>query len=123
MPHRDAFAAVRAIGLAMDGVAAMTRYDGAMVLKAGGTFMAAIAMHPSAEPNSIVVRAEFSDREFLIEDAPDTYYVTGYYAKYPLVLARLDRLSEDALRDLLSVSRRLALAKSRTKRVPVRGRQ
>jgi hypothetical protein len=123
MRRRNAFAAVQAIGLAMEGVAAMTRYDGAIVLKAGGMFMAAIATHPSAEPNSLVVRSDFSDRELLIEDAPETYYVTDYYAKYPLVLARLDRLSDEALRDLLSVSRTLALAKSRRKRSPSGRRQ
>ena len=113
MPHKDAFAAVRAIGLSLAGVEAVKRYDGATVLKAGGSFVAGIASHPSAEPNSLVVRSEFEDREWLLEDAPDTYYVTEYYRKYPLVLARLDQLTDDALRDLLSVSRLLALAKAR----------
>jgi hypothetical protein len=49
----------------------------------------------------------------LIEDAPESYYVTDYYRPYPLVLVRLSRISADALRDLLSASRRMALAKSR----------
>jgi hypothetical protein len=112
----NGFAGVKAIGLTLDGVEAAIRYDGAPVLKAGGTFMAAIASHPSAEPNSLVVRSDFDDRDLLIEDAPETYYVTDYYAKYPLVLARLDRLNDDAVRDLLTVSRHLALAKSRKQR-------
>jgi hypothetical protein len=116
MKKNDPFAGVRAIGLQMADVQAVTRYDGSPMLKAGGTFMAAIASHPSAEPNSLVVRADIEDRELLLEDAPDTYYVTDYYEKYPLVLARLDRLNDDALRDLLSVSRQLALAKSRKRR-------
>jgi hypothetical protein len=113
MPQKDAFAAVREMGLSMAGVEAVKRYDGATVLKAGGSFMAGIASHPSAEPNSLVVRSEFEDREWLLDDAPETYYITDYYEKYPLVLARLDQLTDDALRDLLSVSRSLALAKSR----------
>lgn len=100
----------------MADVEAVTRYDGSPMLKAGGTFMAAIASHPSAEPNSLVVRSEIEDRALLLEDAPETYYVTEYYQKYPLILARLDQLNDDALRDLLSVSRRLALLKSRKKR-------
>jgi len=112
MASKDAFAAIREIGLSMAGVEAVKRYDGATVLKAGGSFMAAVASHPSAEPNSLVVRSAFEDRELLLEDAPETYYVTDYYRKYPLVLARLDQLTNDALRDLLSVSRSLALAKS-----------
>ena len=110
--QKDPFAPVRAVGLTMAGVEATKRYDGAMVLKAGGSFMAAIATHPSAEPNSLVVRSPFADRELLLEDAPETYYITDYYARYPIVLARLERLNDEALRDLLSVSRGLALAKS-----------
>jgi len=113
MKKRDPFAGVRKIGLRMAGVEAVTRYDGSPMLKAGGTFMAAIASHPSAEPNSLVVRFAIEHRRLLLEDAPETYYVTEYYERYPLVLARLGQLSDDALRDLLSVSRQLALARSR----------
>lgn len=110
---KDSFATVRAIGLTMDGVEAATSYDGSPRLKCRGVFMAGLATHPSAEPNSLVVRSEFDDRELLLEDAPETYYVTDYYEKYPVVLARLDRLTDEALRDLLAVSRRLSLAKAR----------
>jgi hypothetical protein len=113
MPKNDAFSGVRVIGLSMADVEAVKRYDGATVLKAGGSFMAGIASHPSAEPNSLVVRSEFEQRDLLLEDAPETYYVTDYYRKYPLVLARIDQLTDDAIRDLLSVSRELALAKSK----------
>ena len=116
MAGKDAFDGVRAIGLQMADVEAVTRYDGTTVLKAGGSFMAGIATHESAEANSLVVRSEFDDRDLLIEDAPETYYLTDYYAKYPLVLARLDQLNDDAVRDLLAVSRKLALQKSRKKR-------
>jgi hypothetical protein len=46
-------------------------------------------MHASAEPDTLVVRAAFEEREGLLEDAPDTYYVTDYYRRYPVVLVRL----------------------------------
>ena len=72
-----------------------------------------LATDESAEADTLVVRCEFDDRELLLEDAPDTYYVTDFYAKYPLVLVRLAEVTEDALRDLLSVSRKMALEKSR----------
>ena len=78
--------------------------------------MAGVATHHSAEPNTLVVRAEFDDRERLIEDAPDTYYLTDFYRNYPLVLARLAHVNQDALRDLLLVSHRLTLAKLKRKR-------
>ena len=45
--------------------------------------MAGIAAHDSAEPNSLVLRCNVDDRELLIADTPETYYVTDYYAKYP----------------------------------------
>ena len=53
------------------------------------------------------------ERELLLEDAPDTYYLTDYYRRYPLVLVRLARIDLDALRDLLSVSWRLTAEKAR----------
>ena len=108
-----AFDVVAAVGLTMPGVTAATRYDGSPMLKAGGAFMAGLASHESAEPASLVVRCTFEDRQWLLEDAPEIYYVTDSYRKYPLVLARLARLDRAALRDLLAVSRRLTLAKGR----------
>ena len=46
--------------------------------------MAGLATHPSAEPDTLVVRATFDDRDWFIEDAPETYYVTDYYRGYPV---------------------------------------
>ena len=105
------FDIVRTVGLQLPGVEAAAKYDGSPVLKVGGCFMAGLAMHPSAEPDTLVVRARFEDRECLLEDAPGTYYITDYYLKHPVVLARLSTLDPDALRDLLACSRRLALAR------------
>ena len=109
----DAFETVRAVGLTLPDVEATTKYDGSPVLKLGGSFMAGLATHPSAEPDTLVVRVDDEQREWLIEDAPETYYLTDYYRKYPLVLVRLSRIDRDALRDVLSVSWRLTAAKVR----------
>ncbi|SRR6266508_4005746 len=111
----DPFAVVRRIGLTLPDVEAATTYDGSSRLKAGGCFMAGLASHPSAEPGTLVVRYDLEERELLLEDAPGTYYLTDYYRQYPLILARLSTLDDDALRDLLSVSRRLTLARTRTR--------
>jgi hypothetical protein len=105
------FEIVRAVGLALPGVEAATKYDGSPVLKLNGCFMAGLATHPSAEPDTLVVRACHEDRELLITDAPETYYLTDYYRSYPLLLVRLSRVDRDALRDLLSVSWRLTSQK------------
>jgi hypothetical protein len=109
----DIFEAVRTVGLTLPDVEATTKYDGSPVLKVGGSFMAGLATHPSAEPQTLVVRVGFEEREWLLEDAPESYYLTEYYRRYPVVLARLSRIDQDALRDLLSVSWRLTLAKAR----------
>jgi hypothetical protein len=42
------------------------------VLKVGGCFMAGLATHHSAEPATLVVRSGFEEREWLLEDAPET---------------------------------------------------
>jgi hypothetical protein len=89
---RDPFELVRTIGLTLPDVEAATKYDGSPVLKAGGCFMAGLAGHASAEPGSLVVRSRVEDRAWLLEDAPDTYYVTDYYERHPVVLVRLDRI-------------------------------
>ena len=98
-----AFKAVQSVGLEWPDVEATTRYDGAPVLKAAGCFMAALASHPSAEPDTLVVRMDPDDREGLLEDAPETYYVTDYYERHAVVLARLSQLNREDLHDLLSV--------------------
>jgi hypothetical protein len=110
------FDIVRTMSLALPEVEARTSWAGLPVLRARGCFMAGLASHRSAEPGTLVVRCAVDERERLLEDAPDTYYVTDYYRPYPVVLVRLSHLNRDALRDLLSVSWRMAVAKARRSR-------
>jgi hypothetical protein len=112
----NAFEVVKGIGLTLPDVEAVTRYDGSPVLKVAGVFMAGLAAHPSAEPETLVVRADLEEREWFIEDAPETYYLTDYYRRYPLVLVRLRQVTEEALRELLLASRRLTVPKTRLRR-------
>ena len=109
----DAFEVVKKLGAGLPHVEAATRYDGSPVLKVAGVFLAGLATHHSAEPNTLVVRADLDEREWFIEDAPDTYYLTDYYRRYPLILVRLQHVSRDALRELLVSSHRLSLPKTR----------
>ena len=108
-----AFDRAKAFGLTLPDVDASIKYDGSPVLKRGGAFMAGLATHPSAEPETLVVRTTADDRENLLAEAPETYYITDYYRPHPVVLARLARLDRDALHDLLSVSWRLTSTKTR----------
>lgn len=107
------FDVAKRIGLTLPDVEAATRYDGSPVLKIAGVFMAGLATHRSAEPNTLVLRADLEERESFIEDAPETYYLTEYYRRYPLVLVRLERVTQEALRELLSSSHRLTVPKTR----------
>ena len=123
MIQPDIFRAVREEGLAMPDVEAATKYDGSPVLKRGGSFMAGLATHSSAEPETLVVRMRLEERDSLIEDAPGTYYLTEYYRGHPVVLVRLSRIDRGALRDLLAVSWRLTEAKMRRRRPTNRRRR
>ena len=114
-------------GLTLPGVALATRYDGSPVLRLAGCFMAAPASRPSAEPDSLVIRDDPEERALWLEEAPDVYYLTEYYRRYPLVLVRLSKVEPSALRELLALSWRLTIPKTprrRTERArPPTGRQ
>jgi hypothetical protein len=113
------FDVVRSVGLALPGVVAAIRYDRSPMLQVDGRFMAGLASHPSAEPGTLVVRVDIDERHWLLEEAPDTYYLTDAYRKHPVVLVRLSRIDREALRDLLSASRRETLARRRRRHSPV----
>jgi hypothetical protein len=112
----DTFEPVRTVGLALPDVQATTKYDGSPVLRVRGRFMAGLATHRSAEPDTLVVRVGIEEREWLMQDAPETYYLTDHYRSYPLVLVRLSRIDREALSDLLLVSWRLTVGKAGTRR-------
>jgi hypothetical protein len=110
------------VGLAFGDVEATTKYDGSPVLKRDGSFMAGLATHPSAEPDTLVVRAEYEDRALLLEEAPETYYLTDHYRRHPVVLVRLASIDRDALRDLLAVSWRMTRPQNKKPRPAEAGR-
>lgn len=107
------FAQVRKLGLALPGVEEGTAY-GSPALKVRGKLLACIAIHRSAEPDSLAVRVSFEDRGALIATEPKTYYLTDHYVDYPVVLARLSTIHQDALGDLLRMGWRFVTAKNTT---------
>jgi hypothetical protein len=60
----------------------------------------------SAEPGSLVVRVSRDDRAELLAADPAVYYVTEHYLDFDGVLVRLNRITPEVLRDLLSMSYR-----------------
>jgi hypothetical protein len=97
------FETVRKIGLKLAGVEEGTAY-GSPALKVRGNLLACVAVHRSAEPDTLAVRIAFEDRAALIAGNPEVYYLTDHYVKYPVVLARMSRIHPDALQDLLAMS-------------------
>ena len=57
----NSFDTVTSVGLLLPGVEATTKYDGSPVSKLGGCFMAGVATHSSAEPDTMVVRVDRED--------------------------------------------------------------
>jgi hypothetical protein len=112
-PQRwDAFGIVRTVGLTWPDVEAATKYDGSPVLRCQGCFMAGMALDTVAEPDTLVVRIDPDQRQLLLDEAPDTYYLTDHHAPHPVVLVRLARIDRDALHDLLATARRATLLKA-----------
>jgi len=88
------------MGLELEDVEEGTSY-GSPALEVRGKMFACIVAHRSAEPDSLAVRMSFLERDLRMSAEPAVYYLTPHYQDYPVVLARLGRLSDDALRDLL----------------------
>jgi hypothetical protein len=101
------FDTARGIGLALPDVEEGSAY-GSPALKVRGKMFACLAIHRSAEPDSLSVRIGFDERDALIASDPSTYYLTDHYVNYPVVLVRLTRVHDDALRDLLRMAWRFA---------------
>jgi len=110
MPRVNRFKAVEVIGRTLPGVEVTTTW-GQPTLKVDGRMFVCIASHKSAEQDSLVVMMDIADRDALIEEAPDTYYLKEHYVGYPCVLVRLARVHPDALRDLVVGAHRYVTAK------------
>lgn len=113
MPGRSriTFETVREIGLKLPGVEAGTAY-GSPMLRVNGRIFTGIAVNRQAEPDSLMVYlSDFEERDALIEEDPDTYYVKPHYEAYPVVLVRLRRVTRDALEDLVRGAHRIVSSK------------
>jgi hypothetical protein len=113
------FDTVRELGLVLPDVEEGTTY-GSPALKVRGKMFACLAIHRSADPGSLAIRIAFDQRDELIAEDPNTYYVTDHYVTYPCVLVRLSRVHRDALRDLLLMAWRFVSAAGKR---PVRARK
>jgi hypothetical protein len=88
--------AIRLAVRALPGVEEGTSY-GTPAWRHRGKFLA--RLHQDGE--SIVLKVGNETRDHLLQADPQTFFVTDHYIGYPMVLARLDRLSATDLKRLL----------------------
>ncbi|HEY1304766.1 MAG TPA: MmcQ/YjbR family DNA-binding protein [Vicinamibacterales bacterium] len=108
-PRRSRLDSVRAIGRTLPDVEETTSW-GAFALKVRGKMFVCQAINKAAEPNSLVVRMDFAQRDALLAEDPETYYLKQHYENYPCVLVRLSKVHPDALRDLVAGAHRFVSA-------------
>jgi hypothetical protein len=111
------FQSVRAIGLRIPGIVETTMYGGA-ALKLEGRMVACMATNKAAEPDTLIVRTTFDQRDLMIAEQPGTYYVKPHYQTSPVVLVRLPRVTRDAMKDLLAGAVGAVAAAADTKKRP-----
>jgi hypothetical protein len=109
------------MGLALPDVEEGTAY-GSPALKLRGQLLACIPTNKAAEPDSLVVRVDFAQRDEMLEAQPDVYYLKPHYEDYACILVRLKKIHPDALRDLLLAGWRFVNSKAPRRRAARRGR-
>jgi hypothetical protein len=110
------FDTVREIASKLPGVEESLAY-GTPVLRVNGHIFAGIPINREVEPDSAAVYLSgFEERNALLAEDPDTYYVKPHYAPYPIVLIRLTRVTREALEDLVLGAHRVVSRKPRAKR-------
>ena len=107
------FQTARAVGLKLQGAEDGKAY-GSPALTVNGQMFACIPVNrPSVEPESLAVRVPFDQRDALLTEAPETYYLTDHYVDYPFVLVRLGRIRLEALEGLLQMAHQFAAVEKR----------
>jgi hypothetical protein len=120
MPRRSSksatsFERVQKLGLKLPGVEVST-YFGVPALKLNGQMVACMASNKAAEPDTLVVRTDYFERDLRIANEPDLYYLKPHYVNYACVLTRLARIDDSALADLLESGYRFVMKKKPTRK-------
>ena len=110
------FDTVREIASTLPGVEESTAY-GTPVLRVNGHIFAGIPINREVEPDSAAVYLSgFEERDALLAEDAETYYLKPHYEPYPVVLVRLNRVTREALEDLVLAARRVVSRKPPAKR-------
>jgi hypothetical protein len=91
------------IALALPGTEASTSYRTPSVKLVGKIFS---RWRTEAE-GGLAIRCDFLDRQILLQTRPDFFFLTDHYLNYPMILVHLDKISRDALVDVVERAWRL----------------
>jgi hypothetical protein len=94
---------VREMALALPNTEEGTSY-GTPALKVGGKLFVRL----KEDGETIVLKTTYEERDELMAHDPETYFITDHYLNYPYILVNLNRVNEDALKELILTSYRLA---------------
>jgi hypothetical protein len=97
---------VRKIALKMPGVEDGMSY-GTAALKVKKKLFVRL----KEEGDVIVLKMPLDQREAMMAEAPEKFFITDHYLNYEWVLVRLARVSDAEARDLLKVAYKAVLAK------------
>ncbi len=116
------FDTVLEIAGALPGVEEGLAY-GTPVLRVNGRIFAGIPINREVEPDSAMVYVSgLDERDALLADAPETYYVKPHYERYPVVLVRLRHVTREAIEDLVLSAYRIVSRKRPARRRTARRR-
>jgi hypothetical protein len=90
---------VRRIGLALDGAEESMSYGTPAIKLRGKPFV-----RLKEDGASIVLWTTFEERERLVNEAPSVFFWTDHYERYPMVLARLDAITNASLKTRVTAS-------------------
>jgi len=98
---------VREIALRLPGVEDGTSY-GAPALKVGGKHL---IVRWREDLNAVVVKTTFDEREGLMAEEPDVYFITDHYLNYEWVLVNLATVTPSALEAMITRAHQLTKKK------------
>lgn len=90
--------------------------------KVRGKVVAWFPKKKEVETGSLGVRMSLLERDHRVAHHPAVFFVTPHYKDYPCVLARVHRMSDAALRELLESGYEFVLAASKQRRRRSKGR-
>lgn len=101
---------IRRVALSFPGVEEGTSY-GTPAFRVSGKFIT--RLHDSGE--AMVMRVSMDEREMLMEQDPETFFITDHYRDYPIVLMRISSVPEPVFRRYFEQSWRAQAAKKHLK--------